>query len=312
MADLATAAGLDLPELRPDTQARLRELIPGYLRVSNPVDSGGGASADERGKLILDAILADPAVDVLVCPITGAASMGNRLAKDLVVKAAEHGKPVWVVWGSPVGDEPAYRDILLPSGLPVFRSFGNCVRALSARFATARFHERYRSPFDDVPAEPLAGTGSVRALLERGTPRSERDAKTLLAAYVVPVSRDVLAATPAEAAKAAAEIGTPVVVKVCSAQLTHKSDLGLVRLGVTSPAEAERAAGDLLARAAEVAPAATVDGVIVSEQLAGGVETLVGVSTDQVFGPVVTVGIGGVLVEVLGDVAHRVPPFDAA
>lgn len=314
MADLCAAAGLDLVTLQPETQARLRELIPGYLRVSNPVDSGGGASADERGKLILDAILGDPGVAVLVAPLTGAASMGNRLAKDLVVKAAEHGKPVWVVWGSPVGDEPAYRDILLPSGLPVFRRFGNCVRALRAWFDTQAVHDRWESPFGAMATAPSAAAAHAGERLRSrdGQPLSEWESKQLLAAYGIPVTDDTLVTSAAEAVKAAARLPGPAVLKLCAAQIAHKSDLGLVRIGLTSPAEVEAAYEDLLATAARVRPEAEVDGVLVSPLVSGGLEMVVGVSQDPLFGPVVMAGVGGVLVEVLGDVTHRVPPFDAA
>src|SRR5438270_8608748 len=121
MADMAAAAGLRLPELSKATQKQLHEWIPGYLRVSNPVDNGGAPSADWRGRKILDAILADPIVDLLLCPITGALpSMSGPLARDLVDAAKTTDKPVLVVWGSPVGDEEAYREILLKSDLPVF------------------------------------------------------------------------------------------------------------------------------------------------------------------------------------------------
>src|ERR1700745_194040 len=93
---------------------------PPYLRVSNPVDNGGAPSADWRGRKILDAILADPNVDLLLCPITGAlASMSNRLAQDLVDASQATDKAIFVVWGSPVGDEDAYREILLKSDVPV-------------------------------------------------------------------------------------------------------------------------------------------------------------------------------------------------
>ncbi|HWB66048.1 MAG TPA: acetate--CoA ligase family protein [Mycobacteriales bacterium] len=314
MADLVSAAGLRLAELSPATQTRLRELIPGYLRVSNPVDSGGGASADERGKLILDAILADPDVAMLVVPLTGVTSMGNRIAKDLVTKAAEHDKPVWVIWGSPVGNEPAYTDILLPSGLPVFRTFGNCVRALRGWFDTAELHARHNSPFTTLPAEPLPAATTARELLRShaSAPLSEVESKQLLAAYGVPVTEDVVVDSATEAVKAAGRLDGPAVLKINAREIAHKSDLGLVRLGLTSPAEIEAAYHEILAAAAAAAPEATLDGVIVSPMHTGGVETVVGVSQDPLFGPVLMVGIGGFFIEVLGDVSHRVPPFDAA
>src|SRR3954453_11961152 len=113
MADLASEAGLRLPDLTEATQAQLHEWIPSYLRVSNPVDNGGAPSSDWRGRKILDAIVADPNVDLIICPITGAlASMSNTLAKDLVEVAATTDKPICVIWGSPVGNEDAYREIL--------------------------------------------------------------------------------------------------------------------------------------------------------------------------------------------------------
>jgi acyl-CoA synthetase (NDP forming) len=309
MADLCAAAGLDLVELRPETQQQLRELIPGYLRVSNPVDSGGVASADRRGKLILDAILADPGVDVLVAPITGVTTMADRLAKDLVAKSREHGKPVWVVWGSPVGNEPAYTDVLLPSGLPVFRRFGNCVRALRAWCDVSEFHRNYRSPFPALPHEQSPAAASATAMLDKGRPLAERESKQLLTSYGIPVTDDVLVTSAAQAVKAAARLDVPCVLKVSAAQITHKSDLGLVRVGLSSPDEVEAAFDDIMRLASGVD--ADVDGVLVSPLVTGGVETLVGVTQDQLFGPVVTVGLGGVFVEVLGDVSHRVPPFDA-
>jgi acetate---CoA ligase (ADP-forming) len=310
MADMAAAAGLDLVELQPETQAALREHIPGYLRVSNPVDSGGAPSGDARGKPILDAILTDPGVGALICPITGAGGMANRLAKDLVVKSEEHGKPVFVVWGSPVGTEVAYTDILLPSAVPVFRTFSNCVTAVKAYFDYHAFASRYRSPFADIPTVPSPAAKQARALLTPGAALSEHTSKQVLEAYGIPVTTDVLATSKAEATKAAAALDTPAVLKVCSPDLLHKSDLGLVAVGLTSPSDVERAYDELLDRASAAAPNARIEGVLVSPLVGKGVETVVGVSTDPLFGPVVMVGLGGVHVEVLGDVTHRVPPFD--
>jgi acyl-CoA synthetase (NDP forming) len=312
MADMAAAAGLNLVELQPETQRQLREHIPGYLRVSNPIDSGGAPSGDQRGKPILDAILGDPGVAAVICPITGAGSMANRLAKDLVVKAEEHGKPVFVVWGSPVGTEVAYTEILLPSPLPVFRSFANCVTAVKAYFDYHEFAARYRSPFTTIPVEPSPAADRVRSLLQPGSALSEHASKQVLAAYGIPVTDDVLATTAAEVTKAAAALTTPAVLKVCSPDLLHKSDLGLVRVGLHTPAEVESAYDELLAAARQAEPEARIEGVLVSPLVDHSVEMVIGVSSDPLFGPVVMVGLGGVHVEVLGDVTHRVPPFDPA
>jgi acetate---CoA ligase (ADP-forming) len=312
LADLASAGGLRIPDLTEATQTALREWIPGYLRVSNPVDCGGAPSADWRGRKILDALLADPDVGVLVCPITGALpTMSRPLAEDLVAVAATTDTPIAVIWGSPLTDDPAYVDVLVPSGLPVFRTFGNCVGAVKAYLDHHEFRARHTSPFAEPvrrrsPAAPL-----VDALLANprsGTgPLSEFESKGVLAAYGIPVTDDKLCHSPAAAVKAASALGYPVVMKACSADLAHKSDLGLVVVGIGSAAEVRRTYADLVERS-PVVP----DGILVCPHAAPGVECVVGVSEDALFGPVVMFGLGGVLVEVLGDVTFRVPPFDRA
>lgn len=317
MADMAAAAGLRLPPLTKASQARLHDgLIPRYLRVSNPVDCGGPPVMTPAGRQILDVILADPNVDILICPITGALeTMSMPLARDLVEVSKTTDKPVFVVWGSPVGSEPAYRDVLLPSDLPVFRTFGNCVRAVRAYLDYWRFVDGYVSPFETAPTEPLPAARRARRLLEGlapGEALSEHASKQLLKAYGIRPSRDVLCSTPAEAVRAARKTGYPVVMKVSSPDLLHKSDLGLVKVGVASDRDVRATFDDLVRRARRADRKARLEGVLVSEMVAGGVETLVGVSTDPLFGPVVTVGLGGIFVEVLGDVTFRVPPFPEA
>jgi acyl-CoA synthetase (NDP forming) len=317
MADIAAAAGLRLPELTQETQRALHDgLIPKYLRVSNPVDCGGPPVMRPEGRRILDLILADPNVDILICPITGALeTMSMPLARDLVAVAQTTDKPIFVVWGSPVGTEPAYRDVLLASKLPVFRTFHNCVQAVRAYVDYWAFASRYRSPFDDAPTEPLPAAKRAQKLLDAAGPGealSEHGSKQVLKAYGIKSSRDILCESATAAVPAAQSLKFPVVMKVSSPDLLHKSDLGLVEVGVDS-AKGVRAAYDAMLRKARRAGGRNVriDGVLVSELVTGGVETVVGVSQDPLFGPVVMVGLGGILVEVLKDVTFRVPPFDA-
>jgi len=317
MADLCSASGLSIPELRPDTRRQLHQWIPEFLRVSNPVDSGGPPSIDERGPKILQAILADPNVGVLIAPLTGSVpAMSLAMAQDFVAAAATTDKPICVVWGAPTTDDPAY-EVLIASNVPVFRTFANCVTAVKAYLGYYDFLADYRSPFakpvrrrsarasagDKVLAAAGAEAGDDGAL-------SEQRSKELLAAYGIPASRDVLCTTPASAVRAGRQIGFPVVVKVASAAISHKSEHGLVKVGVASAAEVHRVAADLLERAARLVPRSSIDGVLVCEQITDGVECVVGVSTDELFGPTVMVGLGGVTVELFRDVAFRVPPFD--
>ncbi len=305
MADLCAAAGLELPTLSDHTQRHLHEWIPEYLTVSNPVDNGGHPAGDERGRKILDTILADPAVGVLICPITGAVPpIDERLATDLVEVAETSDKPVCVIWGSPVGDESPYRDILLKSSrVAVFRSFANCVAAVRDYLTWHEFRRGYESPFD-APVPTPGDVGAARALLGTSAGAlSEPEAKAVLRSYGVPVTRDEAVGDADEAVKAADAIGYPVVVKAHGRELLHKSDLGLIAVGLDSADEVGAAAERMLESGRPV------DGLLVSEQVEGGVETVVGVSHDDLFGPVVMFGLGGVFVEVLEDVTFRVPPF---
>jgi acyl-CoA synthetase (NDP forming) len=300
MADMASAAGLRLCTLERATQEQLHEWIPPYLRVSNPVDNGGAPSADWRGRKILDAIIADPNVGMLICPITGALpSMGNRLAKDLVDVAATTDKPVFVIWGSPVGDEVAYKEILLKSSVPVFRTFANAVTAAKAYFGYHRFADGYRSPFERVVRRPSPAAARARSLLRP----DEYSSMRVLGEYGIQTPRLELATSAKEAVAAAERIGYPVVLKICDPTILHKSDAGLVRVGVTSAREVRQVFADFMSAAPQA------DGVLVCQQMSGGVECVIGVAADDLFGPVVMVGLGGVLVEVLGDVTFRVPPF---
>jgi acyl-CoA synthetase (NDP forming) len=317
MADMVAAAGLALPPLTKKTQALLHDgLIPEYLRVSNPVDCGGPPVADARGRKILDAIVADPKVDVVVVPITGAVvTFSETFTRDLVDVAKTTDKPIFVVWGAPAGTDDTYYRRLLDGGLPVFRTFSNCVKAVRAYVDYWEFATRYRSPFADAPTAPLPAAKRARAIIEQAAPGealSEHASKQVLKAYGIKTSTDVLVESPTAAVKAAGALGYPVVMKVSSPDLLHKSDLGLVKVGVASAKDVRAAYTELMAKAKRAGGRSVrIDGVLVCEMVSGGVETVVGVSQDPLFGPVVMAGLGGIFVEVLQDVTFRVPPFGA-
>ncbi|MEE1737545.1 acetate--CoA ligase family protein [Streptomyces sp. BE147] len=308
-SDLATGAGLSLPTLSEEKQNELHAWIPGYLNVANPIDNGGHPVGDWRGRKIIDAILADPAVGVLICPITGPfPPMSDRLAQDLVDAAETTDKLVCVVWGSPVGTEDAYRRTLLGSSrVATFRTFGNCITAVKAYLDHHRFASGYRSPFDEAPRTPSPSFRKAQALMRPGRQLSEHAAKQLLRAYGIRVPREQLVTSAAAAVRAAGLVGYPVVMKASGAQLAHKTELGLVKVRLTSASQVRDAYRELtdIARFESI----DLDGVLVCQMIERGVEMMVGVTQDALFGPTVTVGLGGVLVEVLHDAAVRVPPF---
>ncbi|MEU9862949.1 acetate--CoA ligase family protein [Streptomyces sp. NPDC047971] len=308
-SDLATAAGLRLPTLPQAKQDELHQWIPPYLNVANPVDNGGHPVGDWRGRKIIDAILADPSVGVLICPITGPfPPMSDKLAQDLVDAAEATDKLVCVVWGSPVGTEAAYRETLLGSSrVATFRTFSNCIGAVRSYLDHHRFTTAYRSPFDEAPRTPSPSFRKAQALMRPGRQLSEHAAKQLLRAYGIRVPREQLVTSAAAAVRAAGLVGYPVVMKASGAQLAHKTELGLVKVGLTSASQVRDAYRELtdIARYEGV----DLDGILVCQMVGRGVEMVVGVTRDPLFGPTVTVGLGGVLVEVLNDAAVRVPPF---
>ncbi|MER6546007.1 acetate--CoA ligase family protein [Streptomyces sp. NPDC001250] len=309
VADLATAAGLRLPRLPEAKQAELHQWIPEYLSVANPVDNGGHPVGDRRGRKILDALLADPSIGVLICPITGPfPPLSDKLVTDLVAVAEETDKLVCVVWGSPVGTEPAYRETLLGSSrVATFRTVGNCLTAVRAWLDHHAFVSDYRSPFDEAPRLPSPSFRKAEALMRPGRQLSEHAAKQLLRAYGIRVPREQLVTSAAAAVRAAAQVGYPVVMKASGAQIAHKTELGLVKIGLTSASQVRDAYRELtdIARYEGV----PLDGILVCQMVEQGVEMVVGMTHDDLFGPTVTAGLGGVLVEVLHDAAVRVPPF---
>ncbi len=278
MADMVAAAGLELPSLTKSSQKQLHEWIPPYLRVSNPVDNGGAPVRDWRGPKIIETMLADPNVDLLLCPITGALpSMANKLTEDLVAAAETTDKPLFVVWGSPVGTEEAYTETLLRSTVPTFRTFTNAVMAAKAYFDHHRFVGLLPVGFRQARPAAVAGPGQGHAPA-RTEGRAATERRGAVGAGLQGPARGVRhrrcpksgwSTPPQAAAKAAKKIGYPVVMKIVSADIPHKSDLGLVAVGVRDEDDARRTYKRLLATAKKAAPKAKVDGVLVAETVPG-------------------------------------------
>ncbi len=305
MADLAGWAGLRMPTLTEETQAQLRELIPEYLTVANPVDNGAQTVKSGMNRRLMDVTLADPGVGILVCPITGVLpSMSKIVTTDIVDCYREASKPVIVIWGSPVVDDEGYR-ILVEGNVPMFRSFRACAIGLERYLGYWRkraVHEVREVAEPSVPAQ-------VADLLAGDGPLSELESAEVAAAYGIPVAGSALVGSADDAAEAATMAGYPVVLKACGRGILHKTDAGLVRVGLTEEG-AVRAAYEELASAGRVAAGeGGFDGVLVQEMVAGGEEVIVGASQDPQFGPVVLFGLGGVFTEVIEDVSLRVAPL---
>jgi acyl-CoA synthetase (NDP forming) len=310
MAEIAEAAGVEVPTLTAATQAAMRELLPDYLTVSNPVDNGGSflLTAPIRNRFRLLTLLAeDPNIDVVVVGLTGAVGeMTDNLAADIRALADTLPVPIVATWNSYKTDEQGFRD-LVASGIPLFRSFRGCFSALHAWGEYGRRAASFRHRKASAPTEL---SPEIHRILSRDGALSTDDSGQLLDAFAIPRPHDVVATTPEAAALAADGFGYPVVLKVVSPDIPHKSDLGLVHVGLTCAEDVCAAARELLQTAVRRAPEARIDGILVQQQAPAGIEMIVGVTRDPVLGAAVTVGTGGIFAEVLRDVATRPLPLD--
>lgn len=309
LADLCGAAGVPLPRFEDRTVKALAEHIPGILRMDNPVDSGGNLTAKPSGRATLEIVLDDANVNMLMVPITGVfPGMIEPLAKDLVELHQQGRKPILVIWASPLRDNDGYR-LLCEHGVPLFHSLGSAVRGAKALLWRRRFVEEYESPFGMLARAPTATSRSARTMLRSAKPLDELESKTLLRSYGIPVVSERVVASPVEASRAVQALNGPAVLKILSPDIAHKSDLGLVRIGISAAAAADTYR-QLIDAAARQAPEAEVRGVLVQPMVTDAVaEAIVGVSQAEPFGPVVMFGLGGVFAEVFEDVAFGVPPF---
>ncbi|WP_336134518.1 acetate--CoA ligase family protein [Natronomonas amylolytica] len=321
-ADALAERGLSVPDLTAETQQRLGEVLPDAASIVNPVDVAGGTDDDQRVFYdCAEAILADPNVDaLLLAGLFG--GYGIRFAEqytdvecgvadELVTLADEQGTPIVVQSAyAEFGTEP--HEILREGGIPVVESIDIAASSLASLAAHGTHLDIADEKSDFRLREADNEADAVTRALEDGRQQlSEYTAKRALRDRGLPVASFELVESPAEARQAVASTGEPAAMKVVSSDIVHKSDAGGVALDVRET-EAEATYEELLAAAREYDPDADIEGVLVSPMLEENVELIVGVVDDEQFGRVMMVGLGGVFVEVLEDVAFRALPLTEA
>lgn len=309
VADLGASVGVEWPEFSAQTQEQLAALLPKHGRASNPIDvTSAAVGSDDVYRRCIEILAKDPNVDVIVPVLTFA----PRSDVDQILDAATQvKKPVALLWTGGCYDREITPKYAIAKGLPVYRDALSCLRAVRAAMNYGEFLDaRERRAARQRPADiDVAVARTILADLS-GT-LSERTSKTVLAAYGFPVPPEMLARNVDEAVKAAVEIGGPVALKIESVDIPHKTDAGAIRLNVQGADAVREGFAAVMGAAAAYAPAAKVDGVLVQKMAApGGTEMILGFAGDPIFGPVVMAGLGGIHVEVLRDVAFRVPPID--
>ncbi len=308
LAETGAGLGLHFPGYTAETTAKLQPLLPGFTGTANPTDLSAGAIGakdlfGQATRLIRD----DPGVDTMVPVLTIAPAADIRATCAL---AAESAKPMPVLWSGKCSDDAGITPAaLVAAGHAVYRDPLPCLRAVALAARHAAFLRRFAEPAAPRPA----GMDQARAAtLLRAERFTEVEARALLACYGLHGPAEALVADAAAAQRAAAGMGGAVALKVASPDLPHKTEAGAVKLGLLGEAAVAAGYAEVLANARAYRPDARLEGVLVQEMVTGGQEMLLGITQDATFGPVLAVGFGGILVEVLKDVAFRLPPVSPA
>jgi len=299
LADKFLGAGLDVPTLPQALQDQLRAGIPDYGMVSNPVDVTGNVVNDPGFvRTALQALAQSDAVDCVLVYAPG--YLLDRMADDLCAVSAAYPR-LFVAIDTGAATT---REQLRAGGVPVFEDIGVATAALAPFLLWQE--RRRRNRWLDLRHGALPAPAALPASLD------EHRCKQLLAGHGLPEVRERVARTADEAAAAAETIGYPVVLKVLSPDIAHKSEAGGVRLHLAGAQPVREAFAQIMASSMAYAPEARIAGVLVGAMEAGVAELIVGATRDPVFGMALTVGLGGVLTELYRDVSQRLLPVDEA
>ena len=318
--DACEAVGLTVAEFSPDTRARLHAFLPATASVANPVDMVASAGPAEYGAAI-EAVLISSDTDALIVIFTPV----DPSCSDQIVAAIQDG--IARARAAGASNKPilacvmADAHVSLRAGaerIPTYTFPENAVRALGKVTAYSTWRSQPAGlfwGFDDIHLDETRAI-CRKALAERGeTWLTDKETWDVLYALAMPAAVRSLARTADDAVAFASVIGFPVAAKLASTKVPHKTELGVVRLNLMTQQEVREAFADIIARGTQaVGPGGidavdAIDGVVIQPMISGGVETIVGIAHDPVFGPLVAFGIGGVNVEVFGDVRFRVAPL---
>ncbi len=313
MTDECVNRGMQVPPLSAATTDKLRDIVPSFGSLVNPIDVTAAIFSDLSmiGRT-LNAVLDDPNVDSIA--MINASLMGDlaaSVAREIVAVAKHSRKPIFLAWSARDSVAPEAYAILDAEKIPHYKSPVRCGRALSALSWYAEALRRAEALRADTA--PVITSVHARELLAGRTDDvTEFAAKRVLAQYGIGVTREDLATSREQAVALAQRIGYPVVMKVQSPDISHKTEAKAVRLGIASDAAVAAAYDEILRNAKAYKHDARIDGVLVQEMVSSGIEAILGVTNDKLFGPAVMFGLGGIFAEVLKDVAFRIAPVTKA
>lgn len=317
-ADRAADMGVALADLSPETLKKLDKVLPSHWSHANPVDVLGDAGAKEYGAAIT-ACLEDRNVDGLLVLLTPQAMTDATAAAQALIDASpkRKPKPILACWMGQSSVAEA-RKLLSSSGIADFVTPERAVEA----FSYLAQHSRNRrlaletpGPMSEQHTPNLEGARMIiaNALADDRDMLSDVESKALLRAFQIPINMTLEAETAAKALVAAETVGFPVAMKINSPDITHKSDVGGVRIGISNAAEVKRVFREITEGVQALRPNARIKGVTVEPmaRVEQARELVIGASRDEVFGPTILFGAGGTMVEVLKDSAVALPPLNS-
>jgi acetyltransferase len=312
MADYYTKLGMMVPEPSQKTKSLAAKEIATFGKVSNPFDLTGQIFSDpEMFKRCMKLFVEEDKFDIIQVNVSMVAGQSSEYRAAMLLDSIEDcQKPVVSWWAAGSLSDPG-TNALNGSKVTAFRSPDRCARAVAA---LVKYYEHLEA--DHPEHISYADTDYSRSLEKAGTmlqtsdsSLSEHQSKTLLQLYGIPVTREMVATSAEEAARFAEEIGFPVVLKIDSPDILHKSEANAIRLGIDSPKALIQIYDELIENAIKYDSNARINGVLVQEMIQGGLEVMIGMSKDQQFGPTIVFGLGGIFVEILKDISLRVAPL---
>ncbi|MBA4371308.1 MAG: acyl-CoA synthetase [Thermodesulfovibrio sp.] len=308
-ADTAERLGINLPQLSKATTETLAALLPKTASLYNPVDIIGDATSD-RYKTVFEHALADPAVDGFLVILTPQATINvDDTAQEVIQTSQKTDKPFITSF---MGMERVRSsiDLLKAASIPNFSYPEPAVGAFKKLYDYGAWTRQTDAVLPDIPIDRAPIAARIQEAVSRGQFQfAEDDSRDILTSCGFRFPSKELASTPRAAAAAANRIGFPVVMKISSPDILHKTDIGGVKVGVGSRKEAEEAFSLLTMNAKKFMPQAFINGVTVYEMVPKGKEVILGISYDRTFGHMIMFGLGGIYVEVLKDISFRIVPL---
>ncbi|MDY0374208.1 MAG: acetate--CoA ligase family protein [Desulfobacterium sp.] len=307
--DMSENSGLSLASFTDETIAELHKYLPPTANFHNPVDVIGDAARD-RYENTLATVLSDSGVDGVLIILTPQSMTDAMGTAEAIVNIARNAiKPIVCAFMGVVDVSDGVK-LLQKNRVPVYQFPESAARAMGVLYRNKQWLSRKILPQYDISFDAAKAGQIVKDCLDRGeTTMGELDGSRLLACYGFHTLDMALARTGEEAVAIADRIGYPIVMKIVSKQILHKSDAKGVRVGIKTPEEVKEVFEEILESAKEYNSMAKLDGVLVQESAKKGREVILGVSRDDVFGHAVMFGLGGIFVEVYKDVVFRMAPM---